>query len=201
MSERHEPIPEDRVHFLEGQEILLEDFDAAGFTLDIGGGGEGIIGALKGEKVVAIDPRREELEEAADGPLKIVMDARDLQFLDETFNTATSFFTLMYLNQIDDLDKVFREIFRMLTAGGRLLIWDVNLPERIDESKDVFVVPVLVKLPDREIEAGYGQLWPGEVRDVAFYVQFAQRAGFEVGTQTPMGQAFYLELRKPVALS
>ena len=36
--------------------------------LDIGGGGEGIIGKLKGEQVVAIDPNKRELEEAARRP-------------------------------------------------------------------------------------------------------------------------------------
>jgi len=45
--------------------------------LDIGGGGEGVIGQMKGKQVIAIDPNRRELEEAADGPLKIVMDARE----------------------------------------------------------------------------------------------------------------------------
>jgi hypothetical protein len=53
---------------------VVDDFDAAGYILDIGGGGEGVIGQLKGERVVAIDKQKRELEEAAPGALKIVID-------------------------------------------------------------------------------------------------------------------------------
>lgn len=43
-----------------------------GKILDIGGGGEGIIGQVLGDKVVTIDKLKEELEEAPEGPLKVV---------------------------------------------------------------------------------------------------------------------------------
>ena len=39
--------------------------DLRGSILDIGGGGEGVIGRLYGRQVVAIDNRQEELDEAA----------------------------------------------------------------------------------------------------------------------------------------
>jgi ubiquinone/menaquinone biosynthesis C-methylase UbiE len=81
----------------EMQEITVEDFSADGPILDIGGGGEGIIGRMKTTQVVAIDISREELADAPAGPLKIVMDATDLKFLDGSFATATSFYTLMYI--------------------------------------------------------------------------------------------------------
>ena len=38
--------------------------DLRGSILDIGGGGEGVIGRLYGRQVVAIDNRQEELDEA-----------------------------------------------------------------------------------------------------------------------------------------
>ena len=96
MSECH--ASEEEILFLEKQEVTVENFDALGHILDIGGGVEGIIGVLKGSQVVAIDPSSRELKEAAPGPLKIVMDARELKFLDDTFNTATAFYTLMYIH-------------------------------------------------------------------------------------------------------
>ena len=71
MSENHSEPKLDNIFFLEKQEVVVEDFDAAGFILDIGGGGEGVIGQLKKDQVIAIDPNRRELEEAADGPIKI----------------------------------------------------------------------------------------------------------------------------------
>ena len=130
MSEGHHPkIDESRYHYFEKQEVSIDAFEAFGRILDIGGGGEGIIGKVKGEQVVAIDPSRRELEEAASGPLKIVMDARELQFLDSSFETVTAFFTLMYISESDH-EKVFSEVHRILAPGGKFLIWEGLFPPR-----------------------------------------------------------------------
>jgi SAM-dependent methyltransferase len=196
MSEEHPKISEDRLFFFENQELIVNDFDAPGYILDIGGGGEGVIGKLKGEQVIAIDPNRRELEEAPAGPLKIVMDARDLQFLDGSFSTATSFFTLMYIKGPDHA-KVLSEVCRVLKPGGRFFIWDVIFPPRVDSEKDVAVVSLLVRLPDEEITAGYGHLWPDEGRDLSHYVTSAENAGFNVLARWEENQVFFLELRKP----
>ena len=99
MSDQNEKSLEERHYLYEKQVVVVEDFASTGHILDIGGGGEGIIGLLKGQDVIAIDIRRRELEEAAEGALKIVMDARDLQFLDGAFSTATAFFSLMCLKE------------------------------------------------------------------------------------------------------
>ncbi len=122
-------ISEDRFYSFEKQEVIVENFYSTGYILDIGGGGEGIIGKLKGKEVVAIDPNKQELEEAPAGPLKIVMDAKNLQFIDNTFSVATSFFTLMYIRKADH-QRVFNEVFRVLIPAGLFLIWDVNFPKR-----------------------------------------------------------------------
>ncbi len=197
MEDHHPEISEDRLFFFEREEIVVDDFDATGFILDIGGGGQGVIGKLKGEQVIAIDPSKRELEGAAAGPLKIIMDATNLQFLDGTFSTAASFYTLMYIKGTDDHKKAFSEVFRVLTPDGRLLIWDVVFPPRFDEDKDIAVFPLTVQLPDEEIDAGYGVLWPEEGRDLSYYVGLAKNAGFEVVSQRESGQMFFLELRKP----
>jgi ubiquinone/menaquinone biosynthesis C-methylase UbiE len=196
MSERTSPS-NDHLFFFEKQEVVVHDFETPGWILDIGGGGEGVIGILKGEKVVAIDFHKAELEEAAEGPLKIVMDARDLQFLDGTFDTATAFFSLMYIKTTADLKKVFEEIFRTLKAGGQFLIWDIDVPRRMTDEKDIYVIPVAVKVADREIETGYGQPWPDEKRDLALYLSLAEKTGFRVVEQRKTGQVFYLRLQKP----
>ena len=41
---------EEKIHFIEPQKIDLTDIELKGRILDIGGGGEGIIGQLKGLK-------------------------------------------------------------------------------------------------------------------------------------------------------
>jgi hypothetical protein len=85
-------MTENDILFLNTVDIELPPVFGTGYVLDIGGGGEGVIGRMEGLQVVAIDTREDELLEAPEGPLKVVMDARDLQFLDGTFFAATAFF-------------------------------------------------------------------------------------------------------------
>jgi ubiquinone/menaquinone biosynthesis C-methylase UbiE len=127
---------------------------------------------MKGQQVVAIDPSRQELQEAADGPLKIVMDAGELMFLDGTFDVVTSFFTLMYIKSSKH-QKVLGEVFRVLTSEGRFLIWDAELPRCLDDSKDIVAFYLSIELPDRKIETGYGTKWPESSQGLAYYKKIA----------------------------
>ena len=131
--------------------------DVKGLILDIGGGGEGIIGQLKGDQVISIDKRKDELEEAPSTNLKIIMDATDLQFLDESFNTAAAFYTFMYFNQ-EIREKAISEIYRVLKPGGKLYVWDAIIPEGSDDPKhEMFLVLVSLTLPNgKEVNTGYG---------------------------------------------
>jgi SAM-dependent methyltransferase len=196
VSEGHIRIPEERIFFFDQQEVSVQDFEASGHILDIGGGGEGVIGRLKGEQVVAIDPSRRELAEAPSGPLKIVMDATELQFLDSSFVTATSFFTLMYI-KASNHERVLGEVFRVLKPGGRFLIWEVKLPPRLDKDKDIAAFPLVVQLPGEEVETGYGVPWPRRQQDLGYYVALAAEVGFQVVDRREKGHTFFLELGKP----
>jgi hypothetical protein len=102
----------------------------------------------------------------------------------------------MYIKTTADLEKVFQELFRTLAASGQFLIWDMDVPERMTDEKDVYVVPVAVRVADQEIETGYGQPWPDEKRDLAFYLGLAEKTGFRVVEQRKTGQVFYLRLQK-----
>ncbi|MFB0566640.1 MAG: class I SAM-dependent methyltransferase [Candidatus Aminicenantaceae bacterium] len=192
--EHKRPSPE-RIYRFEQQEVTVKDFDPEGYILDIGGGGEGVIGQLKGQQVIAIDISKRELEEAPPGPLKIVMDARDLKFLDNSFQTATVFFTFMYIKGADH-QKVFEELFRVLATGGRLFIWDVIFPKLIDEKKEVALFPLKVILPNKEITTGYGVHWPEKEQGLLHYLKLAEKTGFKVIAKDDNGKWFYLELRK-----
>jgi ubiquinone/menaquinone biosynthesis C-methylase UbiE len=196
MSDEHQHPSEDQYYILDKSEVIFDDIEVSGYILDIGGGGEGVIGQLKGDRVIAIDPNKRELEEAAEGPLKIVMDARELQFLDASFEAATSFFTLMYI-PAEDHRKVFEEIYRVLEPHGRFLIWDINLPLRLDEDKDIAVIFLNIKLQYREIETGYGTKWPELTQDLAYYKKIAEQVGFTAVEQKDEGSIFFLEIQKP----
>ena len=97
--------------------------DLAGPILDLGGGGEGVIGLIYGGQVTAIDNRQEELDEAPEGPVKLVMDAAALAFADGSFQTVTAFFSLMYMDRTTQ-GRAVREAARVLRPGGQLHLWD-----------------------------------------------------------------------------
>ena len=184
--------------FYQFEQVRLEikDFETEGYILDIGGGGEGVIGRLKGRDVVDIDIRKDELEEAVVGPLKIIMDARDLKFLDESFNTATAFFSLMYVKSQEDQQKILEEAWRVLKPGGYLHVWDVDLSENPKTDKELYIVLLSYVVGDKEIGTGYGQRWPDESRGEKYYLTLAKASGFQHISTERNKHIFYMLFQK-----
>jgi len=177
---------------VETQSIELNPIETDGFILDIGGGGQGIIGNLNGHQVVAIDKNERELEETQNKALKVVMDATELKFLSQSFDVCTSFFSLMYIPKNNHL-KVFKEAHRVLNDSGRFLVWDINIPERVRGYK-AFMVRLKVKLPDEEIEAGYGVEW--QEQNIEYFRELARKTKFRIINEWGKGGIFYLEMSK-----
>jgi ubiquinone/menaquinone biosynthesis C-methylase UbiE len=195
MGEGHS-TSEDRLYWLPEIELDLGPIEAQSWILDIGGGGEGVIGQLAGDQVVAIDRSERELQEAPEGPLKIVMDATQLDFLDESFQTVTCFFSLMYM-PLDIHQQVFSEITRVLKSGGRCLIWDYTFPIQGDIQQPICAFKLTVNLPDQVISTGYGTRWPEAELEAKQYIQAAKEAGLELVKQDLHPPAFHLEFKKP----
>ena len=172
--------------------LEVKDFESSGYILDIGGGGEGVIGRLKGSQVVAIDIRLDELVETVDGPQKVVMDARKLSFLDGSISTATAFFSMMYMKTREDHKKVMNEAWRVLKPGGRLLLWDVDLSKRTDTKKEFYLVRLRYRVGDYEKGTGYGMRWPDGLRSEEYYLQLAEETGFQLLTTERNKHIFYL---------
>jgi len=186
---------QENIKFIELQKIDLTDVELTGRILDIGGGGEGIIGLLKGERVVAIDRRESELKEAPPGDyLKIIMDAKDLKFLDESFDTATAFFTLMYV-PIENHQKIFQEIHRVLKKGGEFVVWDFPIPKRDTPEKEFYGLYLEVKIRKTKISTGYVTRWVKE-QDLECYTNLGTSNGFSVVEKYPVDGIFYIRFKK-----
>ena len=188
-----------KMHIYERQDFVVDDFQAASHILDIGGGGEGIIGQMKPPQVIAIDLSKRELEEAPPGPLKIVMDATDLKFLDASFDTVTAFFSLMYMRP-EIQKKAFAEAFRVPSPGGRWMVWDAAIPLALEKDTRGPVFRFRFHLPGKVVETGYGTLWPEKPMDLDYYKTLAREAGFRIiraAQQPGVFQTLTLELQKP----
>ncbi len=171
--------------------VDLRTVPLTGRVLDIGGGGEGVIGQLAPDQVVSIDPSREELEQAPAGPLKVVMRAENLTFTDASFTTATLFYTLMYIPKAL-FGRVLRECWRVLSPGGLLLIWDTEIQEPGPQAAEAYLVPVTALLPHRTIETGYGVRWDGAAQTAEEVVELCRSTGFSSVTLTRDGSSFLI---------
>jgi SAM-dependent methyltransferase len=182
-----------RIYQSETQSITLSPLPAEGFILDIGGGGEGIIGRLNGRQVVEVDRREQELQESRSDALKILMDATDLKFLPASFGLCTAFFSLMYMTPAQH-EKVFAEAFKVLVSGGRFLLWDAMIPKR-DPRFDAFCVRLRIRLPGSELETVYGTRW-NKVQNLRYFKGLAVKCGFECADEWQEGGIFFLALAK-----
>jgi len=195
-----ETLSKERTYMLGPFTLDISKVKLEGKILDIGGGGEGIIGQIKKEQVIAIDKKKNELDEAPkSGDIKIIMDAKDLKFLDNTFETVTSFFSMMYVPFSDHL-RIFQEIYRVLKNDGEFLLWDLNIPNRTKDSKDIYVVTLTVIIPEKVIETGYGVYWVRK-KDLDYYKEVANNAGFKISEQKVEHPTFFLRFKKDLLLS
>lgn len=121
-----------------------------GTILDVGGGGEGIVGRVYGAAVTAIDNRQDELDEAPEGTHKLLMDARAMAFTDGVFDNATLFYSLMYM-PLDARGAVFREIHRVLAPEGQLFVWDADI-----DRATPFVTDLRVHCGAEAVKTTYG---------------------------------------------
>jgi SAM-dependent methyltransferase len=193
--EGQEKIDPARMFTYQLQDYEVRDFASDGWILDIGGGGEGIIGRLKGSQVVAIDLYAWGMKRTPPGPLKVVMDATDLKFLDGSFGTVTSFFTLMYMKP-EQQRKAMDEAFRVLQPGGRMRIWDTQIPVSPNPKQDLVIYKFRFQVGGENIETGYGTFFPQSPMDLPYYESIAKSAGFVVEERAAEGNTFRLVLRK-----
>lgn len=162
-----------------------------GSILDVGGGGEGIIGRRYGSAVTVIDHCQEELDEAPCSCPKLLMDAASLAFADASFENVTFFYSLMYMNRPVQ-SAAIAEAVRVLKPGGRLLLWDCEIACAYPEP---FLAELDVRGAQERVCTTYGVV-KSDPQSMEDFLNLCRGNGLTLlKTETASGH-FYLEFRK-----
>ncbi len=193
-NEKHEEENHKDIYFSKLHIVDLTNIKLKGRILDIGGGGEGVIGQFAGPHVIAIDPSDRELKEAPGDCLKIIMNGKELKFLDETFDTITVFFTMMYM-QMSDHYQVFKEIYRVLKSNGEVFLWDLNIPDKPKTDKKFYAIKLEIDIGDKKIETGYGTRW-GKKFNMEHYINLGTTVGLTINETDIHGETYFMKYQK-----
>lgn len=163
-----------------------------GPILDLGGGGEGVIGRIYRQQAVAIDNRPEELDEAPDGPQKLLMDAAALTFEDASFQHVTAFFSFMYMPHAVQAQAV-AEAARVLRPGGSLHIWDGEIQSACPEP---FLMELDIDADGTAVHTTYGVVREDAAQNADHFLRLCQDAQLNLAERQEHSGWFYLRLTK-----
>lgn len=166
--------------------------ELCGSILDIGGGGEGIIGRLYKSAVTAVDNMQEELDEAPNCCKKLLMDAAALDFADESFDNVTFFYSLMYMST-DVKAKAIEEACCVLKTGGVLTIWDVEFESAYP---DAFSVELDIILPEENVCTEYGIIGTDVAQSAESIISMCCECGLNPLEHDENGGHFHIVLKK-----
>lgn len=176
--------------------IDLSNLEITGDIFDIGAGGEGIIARLFKDQVIgiALEEHKEGLIAAPSCKYKLFMDARHIKFINDSFQTATAFFSLMYINEEDHI-KVFEEVYRILKPGGIFYVWDLEIPIKRNEKK-IFMKMLNIILKDGILRTGYGTLWDSKKQSDNSFRKLAILANFIIVDSYINENVIFMKLKK-----
>ncbi len=173
------------------EEKLKLERSLKGRILDIGGGGEGIIGQIYQQQVIVIDRSQEELDEAPGRYRKIVMDATSLCFESCEFDHVTAFYSLMYMAK-EEQEKAIREACRVLKPNGEFHIWDTMIPSAYPTP---FTVDLTIDANGTTVHTTYG-IVKTDVQDMELFVSMCQETGMRLKRKVINNTQFYLQFSK-----
>ena len=179
--------------YLKPRQHISIDEVPGGSIIDIGGGGEGVIAQVGGNRVIAIDQYLSEIHEArekAPGTPWLVADATELPLLDNCLDNATAFFSCMYMSD-SVKENVFRETIRVLKQGGEFWVWGVQMTSR----KDLFAIRLQVDYPEIKTKRTiYGV--KAKDQSVDSICALLKKAGFGTEVITLKKHWFFIKARR-----
>jgi ubiquinone/menaquinone biosynthesis C-methylase UbiE len=177
------------------QQINLQQFSGNGLILDIGGGGEGLVSRIEGDRVCALDIRMSEIREAqihGHSSNWFVADGANLCFKDEVFDIVTLWFSLGYMSDWNTKRAVLEAAYRVLKKNGRLSI----MSSRIPESDERLIFWATFTLPDGALsKTGYG-VKGGQNQTCPKILELVTKVGFRQHLYEDHHEWFKIESRK-----
>jgi len=177
------------------QKIALEQLEGDGLILDIGGGGEGLVSRIAGNRVCAVDIKLSEIREAqihGHSSNWFVADGRSLCFADAVFEVVTLWFSLGYMSDWTTKRQVLKEVYRVLKAGGRISILASHIPESITS----LIFWGMFTLPDGTVsKTGYG-VRGGQNQTLQRILDLTSDVGFNQHHSEDHSEWFKIESRK-----
>jgi ubiquinone/menaquinone biosynthesis C-methylase UbiE len=177
------------------QKINLERLNSNGLILDIGGGGEGLVSRIEGDRVCALDIRLSEIREAqihGHSSNWFVADGTDLCFKDDVFDVVTLWFSLGYMSDWNTKRAVLEAAFQVLKKNGRLSV----MASRIPESGASLIFWAVFTLPDGTLsKTGYG-VRGGQNQTLHRIMDLVTDIGFTQNKHEDHGEWFKIESRK-----
>jgi ubiquinone/menaquinone biosynthesis C-methylase UbiE len=174
------------------QRVVIQEIPP-GRVLDIGGGGEGVIGQVGGARVVAVDRLGSEIHEArarGANATWVVADAAQLPLKGHSLDHATAFFSCMFMPE-DVLREAFREVEHVLRDGGEFWIWDSKMGAR----GDAFAIRLRVDIEDRRtINTAYGGR--AKEQSAATLAALLREANFETDVRIDTRHWFMIRAKK-----
>ena len=145
--------------------------ELTGSILDVGGGGEGVIGRLYGPK--------------------LLMDASSLSFAGASFVNVTFFYSLMYMNRPVQ-SAALADAVRVLKPGGRLLLWDCEITSAYPEP---FLAELDIRWAQERICTTYGVV-KSDPQSMEDFLNLCRGNGLTLLKAETASGHFYLEFRK-----
>ncbi|MBU5677674.1 class I SAM-dependent methyltransferase [Alkaliphilus sp. MSJ-5] len=134
---------------------------------------------------MSIDNRLEELEEAPNGPIKIVMDARHMLFTDNCFDNVTAFYSFMFMSK-SDYPVVLSEVKRVLKNNGYLYLWEPEI-----KTANPFITDLEIDANGIKLSTTYGIVKEDAFQNADYFKKLIFKAGFRLVSERSSNLHFY----------
>jgi len=174
------------------QEIRLDNIEAKGLVLDIGGGSEAIVSRMEGKRVCAVDIDMIKIREGRiynTAANWILADGRRLCFKDASFSIATLWFSLAYITDEKSKRMVIQEAHRVLDQKGILSIMACRIPENIT----AFEFSAVFEFPDAHASRITYRVRGNQKQSLQAIERDAEQVGFK--TKHSVKHDYWFQLR------